>query len=298
VERLLRQSLQEIEIILIDDGSQDRSSEMVDEYATKDSRIVAIHQKNGGMSVARNTGLDCATAPYVMFCDSDDFYALNMCEVMYEAIERSHADMAICGTNIIYETDGFDKQADETWFSIMFEGVMDRRQLSVGQTHHCVWNKIIRRSVIEEHHLRFPHGLKYEDIYFGHAIFLYSKQIIFIKDKLINYRRRGGSIMEQTMEKMSVCSIDHMTNFFLLWDRFKEEGLLKENQKYFCGLFLMCLRDALAKEWDEGRKNLILRQAYDFARKQLGITGRRTLFFYRKKDREMHRILRKYGSSL
>jgi glycosyltransferase involved in cell wall biosynthesis len=295
VDSLLCQSLQEIEIILIDDGSQDRSSEMVDEYATKDSRIVVIHQKNGGLSVARNTGLDRATAPYVMFCDSDDFYALNMCEVMYEAIERSQADMAVCGTNVIYETDGFNKQEDDTWLSIRFEGLKDRHQLSVGQTNHCVWNKIIRRSMIEEHHLRFLPGLKYEDIYFGHAIFLYSKQIFFIKDKLINYRRRGGSIMEQAMKNMSVCSIDHMTNFFMLWNRFKEEGLLEENKKYFCGLFSMCFRDALGNEWAEDRKNLIVKQAYDFAQNQLGITGRWSLFFSRKTNRKIYQTIKRYG---
>jgi hypothetical protein len=99
--------------------------------------------------------------------------------------------------------------------------------------------------------------------------------------------------MEQSMRKKSVCSIDHMTNFFLLWDRFKAEGLLKENKKYFCDLFFILLSDALGNEWDEERKNLILKQSCAFAQKQLGITGRRTLFFYKKKDREMHRILRR-----
>jgi glycosyltransferase involved in cell wall biosynthesis len=295
VESLLCQSLRDIEIILIDDGSQDRCPEMVDEYATNDSRIIAIHQKNGGVSAARNTGLDCATAPYVMFCDPDDFYDANMCELMLDSIESSTADIVACGTKILYEIDELYKAADERYYSLKFEGLKESKELSERACDVSCWNKIFRRSIITEHGLRFPAGLKFEDFYFFHAYMVYAKQIFFLKEKLHNYRRRVGSIMNQTFNSRRTSSLDHLKCSILLWDLFKKEGILEERKEYIYDIFFEGFYFALHHAGCMEEKQEVLKFACDFAQRQLGITGRPTLFFYRKKDRKMYRIIRKSG---
>ncbi len=204
LESLLGQSLSDIEIICIDDCGTDRSMDVVNEFAQHDNRIKVFHHpENRGLSASRNTGLENGSAEYFMFCDSDDWYAPNMCEKLYNAIEQSGADVAMCGTELIYEPykpeDGM-RSADERYFAIDATGHFD-----VDRTFRCnkpvvVVNKIYRRSIIEENECRFPIGLKYEDEYFWRAYSMWCKTIYTLTDKLYYYRRiRPGSIMHQTL---------------------------------------------------------------------------------------------------
>ena len=95
VESLQNQTLKEIEIILVDDGSPDNSGSIIDDYASKDERIKVIHKANGGVSAARNDGLKVATGEYVLFCDSDDMMEIDACEKLYKAGIDSDADVVI-----------------------------------------------------------------------------------------------------------------------------------------------------------------------------------------------------------
>lgn len=101
IDSLLVQTYKEIEILLIDDGSKDRSGTICDEYALKDDRIRVIHKANGGVSSARNTGLDNAAGRYIMFCDPDDYVEPTWCEKLFDAIERSGGFFACCGYNCV-----------------------------------------------------------------------------------------------------------------------------------------------------------------------------------------------------
>ena len=95
IDSIINQTYKNIEIILVDDGSNDSSGSICDEYAKKDNRVRVIHKVNGGLSSARNAGLDEVTGDYVMFCDSDDMFLPTSCEVMFEEIEKRNADYIV-----------------------------------------------------------------------------------------------------------------------------------------------------------------------------------------------------------
>ena len=94
---VLAQTYRNIEVILVDDGSPDNSGIICDEYAKKDKRVIVIHKKNGGLSDARNAGIDAATGDYIVFVDSDDYIAPDMIEKLYETQKRNNADITVCG---------------------------------------------------------------------------------------------------------------------------------------------------------------------------------------------------------
>ena len=105
IESIIHQTYTNLQIILIDDGSTDNSLEICQEYAKKDSRILVIHKENGGLPSARNAGLDVSNGEYVMFCDADDFYNPDSCEILERAISSKCADYAI-GNYINCDEDG------------------------------------------------------------------------------------------------------------------------------------------------------------------------------------------------
>ena len=103
IDSIIEQTYNNIEIILIDDGSTDNSSEICDEYAEMDSRIRVIHKKNEGVSIARNTGIDASTGEYIKFVDSDDWIEKDCCETLVNIIEKENVDLVICGLNVFQD---------------------------------------------------------------------------------------------------------------------------------------------------------------------------------------------------
>ncbi len=97
IESIAEQTYQNLEIILVDDGSPDNSGKICDEWAENDDRIIVIHKENGGVSSARNRGLDIAKGEYIMFCDSDDWVEPNWCECLYNGIHQAGIELAVCG---------------------------------------------------------------------------------------------------------------------------------------------------------------------------------------------------------
>jgi len=108
LDSIVNQTLTDIEIIIVNDGSTDKSATIVDEYAKRDSRIITIHQKNAGQSSARNAGLDIATGEYIGFVDADDWVDINMYEFLYAAAKKYDADIAVCGRKGISESGNID----------------------------------------------------------------------------------------------------------------------------------------------------------------------------------------------
>lgn len=103
VDSILAQTFTDFEVILVDDGSPDNSGKICDEYASKDSRVRVIHKKNGGLSSARNAGIDVARGKYLGFVDSDDYIEKDMYELLYDNIVKEQADLSICGIYDVYE---------------------------------------------------------------------------------------------------------------------------------------------------------------------------------------------------
>lgn len=234
INSLIQQTMHDIDIICVDDCGTDKSIKIVEQFAQQDKRIKIVHNdKNSGLSESRNNGVRACNAEYIMFCDSDDFFAPDMCEKMYNAITAGGADIAICGTEVIYEADHDQKKLDDGYFAIRHSGVVEKTNDIVRQYSVCTWNKIYHRDIIEAHNVWFPTGLKYEDEYFWRAYMIWVNKIAFVPEKLYKYRRRAGSIMSNTFSQKQKLNTDNLKIAFAFWDYLKTQNILNENAEMF-----------------------------------------------------------------
>ena len=190
IESVLNQTYTNLEIILVDDGSKDSSSAICDEYSKLDKRIKVIHKENGGLSTARNAGLDIATGKYIMFLDADDTYEPNSCEVLYNEIEKRDADFVI-GNYIHMTYDGvkWENPLFDTNIYDNFEISINDYQKSFFVMNSVVWNKIFKRDFIEKHNLRFIPRALAEDAIFSTYCYVHTNKAYYIKDVVYNYRQ-------------------------------------------------------------------------------------------------------------
>ena len=261
LDSLIGQTLSDIEIICIDDKSTDNTLKILKQYSKKDNRIkVVCNTQNCGLSETRNHGMRYANAPYIMFCDSDDWFADNMCEKMYNAITTNNADMAICGTEVIYEANHDRKSDDDVYFAISHRGTLPLTPDIQNAYSVCAPNKIYKREIIQKHDVWFPHGLKYEDNYFYHVYCLWVNNVAFVADKLYKYRRRAGSIMNNTYSEKTL-NLNPL-NIAIEWFKYaKAHNKLNGREDWFWGHFCYNMfRDTLAYS---GKKNH--KQCYDAA---------------------------------
>lgn len=198
VESILSQSEKNLELILVDDGSKDNSPSICDDFKKKDSRITVIHKKNGGVSSARNTGLDKAKGKYITFVDSDDWLDPETYEKALK--ENIKTDAEIVCWRASFEGN-FDDMADfdET-------GLID---LSVHNAHElfacAVWNKMILRSMIDKYSIRFHKEGSYgEDNCFNIKCFSAANKILGINERLYHYIFRAGSLVRNFSDEKNM----------------------------------------------------------------------------------------------
>ena len=195
VESLINQTYRDIEIILVDDGSPDRCSQICDEYSRRDARIVAVHKKNGGVSSARNAGLKIAQGDYVAFVDPDDWVAPETYEAALDASLKTGADLAIYG----YEYCDDDGTIDETRnyksreTEILTQRETMKRMSDIPPTlRHGVWNKLFHRDLIGE--TTFKEDLRAsEDVWFLSECLLKTKSVVCVHEPYYFNRVREGS---------------------------------------------------------------------------------------------------------
>lgn len=201
VDSILKQTYQNLEIILVNDGSKDSSGLMCDEYADKDQRIKVIHQKNAGLSAARNIGINTATGNYLSFVDSDDWIDPQTYEVLVENIKKSSiAEPDMVRFNAFRGKDIMNPLP----FNGAYEGVRLEKEIvnpTLGPDKlggmfimGVVWIFLYKRSFIQEHNLRFKIVKRFEDRLFTIATFLRTKSILFVDDSLYHYRLVSDSM--------------------------------------------------------------------------------------------------------
>lgn len=203
IESIVNQTYKNLEIILVDDGSPDNCPQICDEWKEKDNRIVVIHKENGGLSDARNAGLNIAQGEYIAFVDSDDWIDKNYLFILYKAVDEKDADLSVCNLKMVYESQENIKDTDETVYElqdITHEQAM--YDILHGQGIRAVaWNKLYKRNLIIEE--RFKKGKIHEDEFFTYKIVDKANKIIYIDVPLYNYFQRKNSIM-------STVSIKHL----------------------------------------------------------------------------------------
>ncbi|MBQ3038837.1 MAG: glycosyltransferase family 2 protein [Clostridia bacterium] len=171
IKTLVNQTLSEIEIILVDDGSPDNCPALCDELSKKDDRIKVVHKENAGLGMARNSGIEAATGEYIGFIDSDDYVDLKMFEELYDAIVRHDAELVMSGVSFVggnmFGNDGECSTKSYFLTEQVFEGEDDIKNLMLGISgalpHESddsrygmsVWKNLFKREVIEKNSLRF-----------------------------------------------------------------------------------------------------------------------------------------------
>ncbi len=203
LDSIIGQTLKEIEIICVNDGSTDGSDKVLEEYAKKDSRIRIVNRENGGLSAARNTGMPYATGKYIGFVDSDDYIDHAMYELMYYNAEHFNSQMVICANHKLDDTTGIVFDDDPYYTLGYFPKELNNRAFNHYDTKSffqdfCVmaWNKLYLRSFLEEKHARFPDGYIFEDGPFFTDIYFDMERVTIVRDFLYYYRvNRANSIV-------------------------------------------------------------------------------------------------------
>lgn len=195
VDSILNQTYRNLEIILVDDGSADQSGAICDEYARQDSRVVAIHQENGGLSAARNTGIDHAKGKYLSFVDSDDFLDERMLEVLYRDLQAAGAEVSAIEYQTFEREDELKQEQSLPQMQTMTGAEAIRRVLILDGIQDFAWNKLYKKSLFEK--IRYPEGRVFEDLGTTYRLLECCKTVAYRPAELYFYYQRPDSILHR-----------------------------------------------------------------------------------------------------
>ena len=192
IDSILAQTFTDFELILVEDGSPDNCPALCDAAAAKDARIRVLHQKNGGLSAARNAGLDAARGAWIGFVDSDDYIAPEMYEALYHAVKSTGADLALCDYAEVDEAGASCPQMHVSLSGVELTGQELLKKAS-GLMVQLAWNKLYRRAIFAQ--LRYPEGKLNEDLFLIPEVCLQIQKAVVVPKVLYYYVQRSGSIM-------------------------------------------------------------------------------------------------------
>lgn len=215
VNSVLCQTYSNIEVILVDDGSPDRCGDICDEYALADSRVKVIHKENGGLSDARNAGIEASGGEWLSFVDSDDFIEPAMLAKLYHAANAAHAQIAVCNVDFYTDEKGF---YPSPWYHLdgkTCSGLDALKQIADIGLHNVsleiTYCKIYRRKLFAQ--TRFPVEKIHEDLAVAHLLLAECSRIATVEQSLYHYRQRKDSIAHR---KLSPIELDY---YFAFADR-------------------------------------------------------------------------------
>lgn len=197
IDSIINQTYSNIEIILVNDGSKDNSGNICDSYAAKDERIKVIHKENGGLSDARNVGIENSTGEYMCFIDSDDFISDKMIEKMREKIMNTHSDIVICNRIHFY-----NEREQHIKYKIIEGNLIMNAEEAIKELNSFRYfdmsacSKLYKSSLFEK--LKFPKGKLSEDAYIMYLLFDNSNKITYFSDPLYYYYQRQNSISKDS----------------------------------------------------------------------------------------------------
>lgn len=208
LDSIISQTYKNLEIILVDDGSLDNCPKICDEYAKKDKRIMVIHKENGGLSDARNAGLEIAKGKYIQFIDSDDSINKFMIEKLYNVIIKNNSEIALCKINIVYDDKkllldeiNLDKLSCDNIVNLFIKNNCEHKKDSI-ITDGITWSScrgLYRRDIIGD--IRFIKDMISEDFFFNIDVIRKCKRISVINEGLYDYYQRSNSIVRTYNEK-------------------------------------------------------------------------------------------------
>ena len=202
---IIKQTYKKLQIILIDDGSTDNSGEICDSYQAKDDRINVIHKENGGLSDARNKGLEIAEGDYLAFVDSDDFIAEDYVEYLLRILEKYNADVSVCSKQNFNAGEVIKKKEEEAEV-IVYTGIAAMESLLYQKNiENSAWGKLYKASLFKD--IFYPVGKLYEDLGTTYKVLYKAEKVIWSSEKKYFYRQRYDSIMKK---KFTMSNIDRI----------------------------------------------------------------------------------------
>ncbi len=212
IDSIINQTYKNIEILLIDDGSTDSSGEICDRYAIKDKRILVFHKENGGLSDARNKGIDIATGKYISFIDSDDYVEENYISFLYEILKKFDADISMGKHYVRYQENTIDTSSGQEL--CMNPEVTLEKMLYGEDVDVSAWAKLYKKDLFKD--IRFPKGRVFEDAATTYKLIDKSSQVAFKSLPIYNYVMRKNSITNTSFNssKMDlIVSTKEMANY-------------------------------------------------------------------------------------
>ena len=246
---LVNQTLENIEIIIVNDGTKDNSEEIIKKFIEKyPKKIVYLKKENGGLSDARNYGIPYAKGEYIAFLDSDDYVEKDIYKEMYELAKKENSDMVEC--DFLWE---YPNKVRED-IGQVYKGKKEMLE----KVRVVAWNKLIRKSILEKTQIQFPKGLRYEDVEFTYKLIPHLNKVSFLKKPYIHYIQRENSISnvqnERTKEIFTV--LDDVIAYYKennFYDEYKDE------LEYIYARYLLCssLLRMVKIQDKETRKNML-----------------------------------------
>lgn len=224
VQSLVTQTYSNLEIILVDDGSPDNCPDICDRWAKKDSRIKVLHKQNGGLSDARNAGLEIAAGEYIGFVDSDDYICENMYELLLKNLCKTNADLAICNYRLLNEEGKKLESCSPIRNELLTrEKALQKLEQDYWWYYVTAWNKLYTRKSLEN--VKFPVGKIHEDQFVVHRVFYNCRSVVTIADELYLYMQHGQSIMSKSSAIRHLDAIDAICDRYEFYKKKGEEKL-------------------------------------------------------------------------
>lgn len=238
VRSLASQTYENIEIILVDDGSPDRCPQRCDDWAEKDSRIIVIHKENGGLSDARNAGINKAKGDYLLFVDSDDYIEPDSCDKFIRIADKTQADIVV--GNALQETPQGLVHLDRTNLE---EGRLysstDYIKLAIKaqEWYAPAWFSLYKRTMYKEKHLEYKKGLLHEDMEMLPRVFFAAETVSFLNKEFYHYVIRDDSIMGSANKQKNG---KHIMKIYAEWKRMFDDVQDPELKRLLYGFLAKC----------------------------------------------------------
>lgn len=236
VDSVLNQTYKNIEIILVDDGSPDNCPNICDEYEKKDKRIKVIHKKNGGLSDARNCGIENAKGKYLCFIDSDDYISPIFISTLYQDIRKMGSQISIVGFEVVEEWENLEdnEKVSKNTIEVFGKDEGIKKLFDGNSFGNYAWNKIYDRKMFEN--IKFPLGKKMEDLGIMYLLFEECEKISYNHQKLYYYVQRSGSILNSANKQLLVDKLELSIKRF--WKLNEKYSNLIENKLFILDVCL------------------------------------------------------------
>lgn len=249
LQSLVNQTLEDIEILLVNDGSQDGTEMIAKQFAEKyPNKIIYLEKENGGLSDARNYAIPYAKGEYIAFLDSDDYVETNMYEEMYNKAKKENLDYVEC--DFLWEYPDKTLESKGKQYS-------NKKEMFI-RTRVVAWNKLIKREIVQSNHLEFPKGYRYEDVEFFYKLLPLIRNYGIVQKPFIHYVQREDSIsnVQNTRTKEIIDILGHVITYYKTKNLFDE---YKEEIEYTYARYILCssmLRMVMIEDKKE-RKEII-----------------------------------------